>query len=157
AICNHLTCPTFEHSHAWERIAYDLGVGSVINLFFYWLVVRIPENVKHRRIRNSFWNQSTVFKEDYIATMLMVTDGSFEWGFHRQLLDQEKFKDYFQQEVAPGESRWDSLLNKMDEYSLSELRTNMEILRSEINFLLTSLEIRDEEDLEFYKRLSHAI
>lgn len=157
AVCVHIPCPTLVHSHAWEKIAYNLGIGSIISLFFYWLVVRLPENAKRRRIRNSFAEHFREFKEDTIATMLMVTDGTFEWGFHRELVDQKKFRDYFKQEVAPGQDRWDSLHNKMTDYHLDELLTHLEILRGEILFAMSAVEIDDKKVLEFLKRLSATI
>jgi hypothetical protein len=80
AICAHVRCPQIPNSHAWEKIAYDLSVGGLTSIFFYWLVVRIPENAKQRRIRNSFGRHFREFKEDAIATMLMVADGTFMWG-----------------------------------------------------------------------------
>lgn len=157
AVCIRVRCPVFEGSHAWEKIAYDLGIGSIVSLFFYWLVVRLPENAKRRRIRKSFIRHFREFKEDSIATMLMVTDGTFEWGFHRELVDQKKFRDYFKQQVAPGQDRWDSLHNKMTDYHLDELLTHLEILRDEILFAMTAVEIDDEKVLEFLKRLSATI
>jgi hypothetical protein len=157
AVCMRMPCSALAHSHAWEKIAYDLGIGSIVSLFFYWLVVRLPENAKRRRIRSSFEEHFREFKEDAIATMLMVTDNTFEWGFHRELVDQKKFRDYFKQEVAPGEDRWDSLHNKMTDYYLDELLTHLEILRDEILFVMTAIEIDDKKVLEFLKRLSATI
>jgi hypothetical protein len=157
ALCECVPCPKLAHSHAWERIAYDLGIGSIISLFFFWLVVRIPANAKRRRIRNSFIEHFREFKEDSIVTMLMVTNSTFEWGSHRELVDQKKFRDYFKQEVAPGEDRWDSLHNKMTEYYLDELLTHLEILRTEILFAMAAVDIDDKRVLEFLKRLSATI
>jgi hypothetical protein len=157
AVCTHVPCPTFAQSHAWEKVAYDLGVGSIVSLFFYWLVVRLPENAKRRRIRKSFAEHFREFKEDSIATMLMVTDGTFKWGDHRDLVDQEKFRSYFKQQVTPSEDRWDSLHNKMTDYYLDELLTHLEILRDEILFVMSAIEIDDEKVLEFLKRLSATI
>jgi hypothetical protein len=157
AVCTRVPCPTLAHSHALETIAYDLGIGSIISVFFYWLVVRLPENAKRRRIRNSFVEHFREFKEDAIATMLMVTDDTFAWGFHRELVDQNNFRDYFKQEVSPGEDRWDSLHNKMTDYYLDELLTHLEILRAEILFTMSAVEIDDKRVLEFLKRLSATI
>jgi hypothetical protein len=157
AVCVQMRCPTLAHSHAWERIAYDLSIGSIISLFFYWLVVRLPENVKRRRIRNSFARHFRQFKEDAIGTMLMVTDGTYLYGFQQELIDQKKFRDYFQQEVAPGEDRWDLLHNKMTDYALNELLTQLEVLRAEIMFTMSAVDIDDEKVLEFMKRFSAAI
>jgi len=155
--CAHMPCPALAYPHAWERIAYDLGIGSMTSLFFYWLVVRLPENVKRRRIRNSFARHFREFKEDAIATMLMVTDGTYTYGFHQELVDQKRFREYFQQQVGQGQDRWDSLHNKMTEYALDELLTQLEVLRAEIMFTMAAIDIEDEKVLEFMKRLSATI
>jgi hypothetical protein len=157
AVCAQMRCPTLAHSHEWEKISYDLGIGSIISLFFYWLVVRIPENVKRRRIRHSFARHFREFKEDAISTMLMVTDGTFSWGFHQELVDQKKFREYFQQQVGQGQDRWDSLHNKMTAYALNELLTQLEVLRAEIMYTMTVIDIDDEKVLEFMKRFSATI
>lgn len=156
-VCVQIRCATLAHSHAWEKIAYDLGIGSIVTLFFYWLVVRIPENVKRRRIRNSFARHFREFKEDAISTMLMVTDGTYTYGFHQELFDQTKFRDYFQQQVGQGQDRWDSLHNKMSDYALNELLTQLEVLRGEIMFTMGAIDIDDKRVLEFMKRLSATI
>lgn len=157
AICMRVPCPKLVHSDAWEKIAYDLGIGSIISLFFYWLVVRIPENAKRRRIRHSFARHFREFKEDAIATMLMVADGTFSWGFHQELVDQKRFREYFQETVAPGRDRWDEVHNKMTVYYLDELLTHLEILRAEVRFAMSVIDIEDNKVLEFLKRLSATI
>ena len=157
AVCWRVACPEFANAHAWEKIAYDLGIGSIVSLFFYWLVVRLPENAKRRRIRKSFAEHFREFKENSIASMLMVTDETFEWGFQRELVDQKKFREYFKQQVAPGQDRWDALHNKMTDYYLDELLTHLDILRGEILFAMSAIEIDDKRVLEFLKRLSATI
>ena len=129
----------------------------MVSLFFYWLVVRIPENVKRRRIRKSFTKHFLQFRENSIATMLMVVDRRFSWGFHQELLAQNRFREYFKEDVGQGQDRWDSLHNKMTGHALHELLTHLEILRNEILFVMSAVEIDDEKVLEFLKRLSATI
>ena len=157
ALCMQLPCPQFPHISAWEKIGYDLGIGSIVSLFFYWLVVRIPENAKRRRIRGSFAKHFREFKEDTIATILRVTDGTFDWGFHRELTDQKRFQEYFKQRVGEGQDRWDFWHNKMTEHDLDELLTHLKILRDEIRFTMSVIDIDDKNVLEFMKRLSATI
>ncbi len=87
----------------------------------------------------------------------MVSDGTFEWGFHRELTDQAKFKEYFEQPVGQGQDRWDAFQNKLDEYNLEALILKMEILRDEVTFALNNIDISDERPFVFLKRLSHAL
>jgi hypothetical protein len=130
ALCARVSCPHVANSHAWEKIAYDLGIGSIISLLFYWLVVRLVENTKRRRIRNSFALHFRQFKEDAIATILMVTDGTYEYGFHQELVDQKEFREYFKQKDEEGNERWYAFYNKMTEYYLKELLTCQSALNS---------------------------
>ena len=153
-MCAHITCPQVANSHAWEKIAYDLGIGSIISLLFYWLVVRLPENNKRRRIRNSFALHFRQFKEDTIATILGVTDGSYEYGFHQELVDQHRFREYFKQKDEEGNERWYAFYNKMTHANLQELRLHLEVLRSEILFTMAAVDIQDRQVLEFMKRFS---
>ena len=45
--------PTAIHAKAWNKILYDLGVGALISLSFYWLVVRLPDYQRRQRIKKS--------------------------------------------------------------------------------------------------------
>jgi hypothetical protein len=157
ALCSSVSCPSLPHAHAWQKIFYDLGVGSLISLIFYGLVVHLPEHQKRQRIKRSFEKHYRNFKEDCIAIMLMVADGTFEWGFHQTLVDQKKFKEYFHEKVSPSQDRWDAFHNKLDAYHLQSLITSMEILRGEIAFVLTSIEVSEDEPFEFLKRVSSII
>jgi hypothetical protein len=158
AFCSHIKiCPAITNAKAWNKILYDLSAGTLVSLLLYVLVVRIPDYQKRQRIKRSLTKQYENFREDCIAIMLMVSDGTFAWGFHRELIDQAKFKEYFKQPVGNGQDRWDAFLNKLDEYNLEALILKMEILRDEISFALKNVDIADEQPFEFMKRLSHAL
>jgi hypothetical protein len=44
AVCSHTGfCPTFAHAKAWYKVFYDLGIGALVSLAFYYLVVRLPD------------------------------------------------------------------------------------------------------------------
>ena len=89
--------------------------------------------------------------------MLMVADGTFTWGFHETLVDQDKFRDYFKQQISPDQDRWHAFLNNLDQYHLQQLSMHMEILRDEIAFVLNNIDIPNDQPFEFFKRLSRAI
>lgn len=77
ALFRRASFPERPHLQSWLKLLYDLGVGSLVSLFFYWLVVRIPEREKRNRIKRSFANHYREFKEDCIQVMLTVADGSW--------------------------------------------------------------------------------
>jgi hypothetical protein len=155
--CSHLRiCPAIANAKAWNKIVYDLAVGALVSVLLYFLVVRVPEYQKRQRIKRSLTKQYRNFREDCIAIMLMVSDGTFVWGFHEELIDQAKFRKYFEEKVSPSQDRWDAFQNKLDQYNLEGLITKIEILRDEITFALNNVEI-SEEPFVFLKRLSNTL
>jgi hypothetical protein len=62
--------------------------------------------------------------------MTMVADGPYLAGDADTLMEQDKFRAYFEEKVAPGLDRFDQFQNELDEYYLRELLTRMEILLS---------------------------
>jgi len=158
ALCARIgSCPVIANAKSWNKIFYDLAVGALVSLIFYGLVVRLPDYQKRRRIKRSLAHHYKNFREDCVAIMLMVADGTFEWGFHETLIEQEKFRKYFQEKISPSKDRWDAFQNKLDQHHLQELIMKTEILRDEISFVLNNIEIPDDRPFEFLKRLSAAI
>jgi len=154
-LCAKVPCPHLPHpSH---KIIYDLAIASIISLTFYGLVVRLPEYQKRQRIKRSFLGRYKRFKEDCIGVMLGVADGSFDPDLAEILVDQEKFRAYFKEKVSGTEERWPVFLINLDEPSLRELITLLEIFRDEILYVLASTDIPEDEPLEFLKRLAAAI
>jgi len=150
-------CPSIAHAKAWEKIAYDLAVAYLVSLLFYALVVRLPEYERRQRFKKSLERHYQSFREDCIEIMLLVADGTFTWGFQRTLMEQNKFRDYFKENVGQGQDRWNAFQNKLDKYYLQQLITKLEVLRDEINFVLNNVDIPSDEPFEFMKRLSAAI
>jgi hypothetical protein len=158
ALCAKISfCPTIANAKAWNKIFYDLAAGALVSLIFYVLIVRVPDYQKRRRFKRSFSHQYKNFREDCIGLMLSIADGTYEWGKQRELLDQKKFKEYFDEWVTRDQTRWHRFLNNLDEYNLRQIAKCMEIFRGEIQFILNNVEIHSEKPFEFLKRLSAAI
>jgi hypothetical protein len=158
ALCAKISfCPTIANPKAWNKIFYDLAAGALVSLIFYVLVVRIPDRQRRKRYKKSFTRQYKNFREDCIGILLGVADGTYEWGRQQELLEHEKFREYFDQWVTRDQTRWHRFLNNLDEYNLNELIRCMEIFQREIAFILNNVDISSEEPFEFLKRLSAAI
>jgi hypothetical protein len=145
------------NAKAWNKIFYDLAVGALVTLVFYLLVVRLPDYQRRQRLKRSLERHYKAFREDCIESMLLVADGSCSADVPETLIEQDKFRDYFTEKVAPDRERWDEFLNKLDDYYLRELLTRMEIFRDELTFVLNNTDIPKDEPFEFMKRLSNAI
>lgn len=149
--------PIVPNAKAIYKILYDLAVGALITLAFYALVVRLPDYQRRRRLKGSLERHYKAFREDCIQIMLLVADGSYSADLSENLIEQDKFRDYFKEKVTPDRSRWDEFLNNLNEHYLRELLTRMEILRDELAFVLNSTDIPKDKPFEFLKRLSAAI
>jgi hypothetical protein len=44
---------TFAHAKAWYKVIYDLGIGALVSLAFYLLVVRLPDYQRRQRLKRS--------------------------------------------------------------------------------------------------------
>jgi hypothetical protein len=150
-------CLVSRHASAWNKLFYDLAVGALVTLLFYLLVVRLPDYQRRRRLKISLARHYKMFREDCIQIMLLVADGIYMADLPETLMEQDKFRDYFEERVAPDKERWHEFQNKLDERYLRELLTCMEIFRDELAFVLNNTDIPKDEPFEFLKRLSAAI
>lgn len=158
AFCSRIqVCPTVPSAGAWNKIAYDLAVGAIVTLVFYWLVVRLPERQKRMRLRKSLAAQYRIFKEDCIATMLGTVGASYSIDFLKTLLDRKEFKAYFSEKVSSSQDRWDRFFNELDDYGVRDLIKQMAMLRDEIAFVLNNVDIPGEAPFAFLKRFDRAI
>jgi hypothetical protein len=148
---------TSAYPDAWNKVIYDLSLGSIVSLFFYWLIVRLPEHRKRARIKRSFKTQYAAFKQDCIEIFLMLADGSYESSVPETLLDQKSFRDYFKTPTGDGQDRWDRVANSLEGYYLQLLLNRMEAFREEIVFVLNNVDIEADAAFEFAKNFSKAI
>ncbi len=153
AICKGIGfCPAWEH-----KLIYDLGIGGLISLVFYGLLVRLPEFERRRRIKRRLRQQYRLFKKDCIATILGVVDGTYDPDLVDELLDQNKFRDYFKQKVSNSQEKWHVFLNEIRDHNLRELIVTMEIFRAEVLYVLNTTDVPNDEPFTFLKRLSAAM
>jgi hypothetical protein len=150
-------CSTFAYAKAWYKVFYDLGIGALVSLAFYYIVVRLPEYQRRQRLKRSLELHYRAFRLNCIEIMLAVADGGYTGGQAEALLDPEEFKKYFKQKVTPDKERWHEFMNNLNEFYLVRLQTLMEQLRDELMFVLNNTDIPKDEPFEFLKRLSAAM
>ena len=158
AVCvNTGLCPGYPHAKALHKLVYDLALGALITLFFYALVVRLPDYQRRQRLKRSLKRYYKAFREDCILIMLLIADCGYSEGAPEALLEQDRFREYFMKKIAPDRDRWHEFQNKLDESSLRELLTRMEIFRDEVAFILNNTDISNNEPFEFLRDLSAII
>lgn len=145
------------HVKAIYKALYDVGIGGLVSLLFYVLLVRVPENAKRRRIRRSLERQYRVFKEDCLYIMLGTVDRTIDPDKVDELIDQAAFRNYFKERLFPSQDRWHVFLDKLDEAGLLRILSAVDIFRDEISFALSAIDIPSEDAFDFFKRFSGAI
>ncbi|MER8591810.1 hypothetical protein NKH33_09425 [Mesorhizobium sp. M1182] len=156
-LCGFGVCPTSGHASAWNKLAYDTGVGVFLSLVFYWLLVRVPEMQKRKRLKKSLTTQYRMFKQDCLATMVGVTVGAFKMETVHQLMGQNEFRAFFNAQATQDQNRWDAFQNKIQPHNVSDLMIAMEVFRDEIGYVLNNVDIESDEAFDFFQRLLGAI
>lgn len=147
-------CAPSTHAAYWNKLFYDLGLACAVSIFFYWLLVRWPEHQRRMRTKRSFAIQYRAFKLGCIDIFLSLNKEGYAYGLEEELLDFTAFNAYFRADLGDRDTRWYRAHNNLDEYYLRALTDRMAMFREEISLVLGTIDIVDEETLDFFKRLS---
>ncbi len=143
----------FANAALWQDIRIlvnSILVSLMAAYVFFLLIVHLPGIRQRQVIRNNMRCQYRDFKTATIGHFLGITDGSYEFDRVEKLCDIRSFRDYF------DGNRWYAIANALnrDRLRLNEILVELAILRAEIAFVLTKIEIRDEQVLAFFKSMS---
>jgi hypothetical protein len=140
-----------------NQIAFDLSVGLLAGVFMYYLVVRVPEQTKRRRLRTNLVETYRSFKKDSIAVYLGCFMPSYPAELPETLSKQAEFRKFFSEPHVPDQDRWHAVANGLNEYRLKSLVVELEILMQEIHFTLSAIDVQDHRAFQFLKHLSKII
>ncbi len=139
--------------HYGNTILFNLSVGTLVSIFLWWLLVGLPQQKTRRILRRNLQTHYGYFKEEGVRILLRSMDEDYDYELTDELLDHEKFKNYFKE----GESRrWYAAMNGLqrDESRIEDLLVEMEILSQEVSYVLSNVEVDDEQVHAFFKRLT---
>ena len=140
-----------------NQIVFDITVGLIVSLFIYVLVVRLPEHSKRKRVQRNLKRQYESFKEDCIQIFLWAIQHPADSELIEKLKDREHFKQFFHEKVSEHQTRWDAVLNGLDEYKFKSLILELEILMHEVQFTLNAIDVAHPEAFAFLKRLTQVL
>lgn len=144
------------------NLCNDIAINVLAAYCFYLLISQLFERRRRKIIKANLQKQYRQFKESVIGHFLGALSGSYSPEHVEQLCELSAFRDYFYPEAAVKKResvRWYDVLNKVqsDEYLQHELLVELSILRDEVSFVLSTIEIHDEKIFEFFKRLQRII
>lgn len=140
-----------------KQITFDMSVGVLASVFMYYLVVRVPECSRRRRIRESLKLTYSACKEACTSVYLGCFMRSYPGTLPRELCEMNRFREFFKEEHTHGQTKWDAVANGLTEDRLKELVVELEILMNEIHFTLSAVDVQDPEAFRFLKTLSRAL
>lgn len=138
--------------HFGNTILFNLSVGLLVSVFFWWLFVGIPQAQKRKMLRANLQRYYGYFKEEVVHILLSASGEAYDSNLPEQLLDHEKFKAYFKTE---GSRHWYAALNGLQHQQgqINDLLVEMELLGQEISYVLNNIDIENENAHAFFKRL----
>lgn len=148
--------PLLYKLHNGNSIVFTLSSGYLVSLFFWFIVVYVP-NIQHRRvIKNNLSNYYNNFKEDTIQILLWGSIGTHDSNLPKELCDFRKFRDFFKQDQS---KHWYAVLNKLEDDNtlLNDLIVELDMLANEVSYALNNINFTDPKIHSFFKRLSENV
>lgn len=129
---------------AYNNAILNLSSGYAISVLFYALIVYLPEHFKRKRIRNYALIAYSNFRES-VLTQILFASGKSVGEELEELLDPEKFDEYWRYDETGSGMRYYEFLNGLNDYFAGKIAFELEILRDEIQFILNAVDVDDEE------------
>lgn len=148
--------PYFLALHNGNAIVFNLSVGYLVSLFFWFLVVYLPERTRRQILRNNLSLHYQDFRERTIQSLLWAAIGTHDSRLPKELCDHRKFKEFFGED---NKKHWYAALNGLqgDKNRVDELLLELELFAGEVSYVLNNVYIQDPKVHSFFKRLSEHI
>lgn len=142
--------------HNGNSIVFNLSVGYLVSLFFWLLVVYLPDRTRRQILRDNLSRRYQDFRESTIQTLLWASIGAHDSRLPNELCDHRKFKEFFDED---NKKHWYAALNGLqgDKDRVDELLLELELFAGEVSYVLNNVHIQDPKVHSFFKRLSENI
>lgn len=154
-ICDGIGCFRSDHSAFWNKIFYDLAVGTLLSVIFYVLLVRLPSASKNRRLRYRLTRHYEAMKREIVTRLLFSTTGSADFDSVKQLAsDPVLFRGHFYEH---DRARWYVAMNKFSEpdaHHFEYVKLAIQDFKTEVDFTIDQAEIAEDEIFHKLKGIS---
>lgn len=142
--------------HNGNSIVFNLSVGYLVTLFFWLLVVYLPERSRRLLLRDNLSRRYQDFRESTIQILLWASIGTHNSDLPKELCDHRKFREFFDEN---GKELRYAALNELqgNKDRVDELLLELELFASEVSYVLNNVNIQDPKVHSFFKRLSENI
>ncbi len=126
----------------------------LISIWFYFLVVWLPEKKNKKRVKSNFISQYTEFKRYLIMHIVDACREPYKDELIRNLMEPRAFKDYFKEKVTSDQKRWDVFVNNLDKDLLVGILYEFEAFKEATSYLLGNVQVDDDEVFSFLHRIN---
>jgi hypothetical protein len=142
-----------EALHNGNTIFFKLSAGILVSIFFWFIVVYVPERKRKKILKHNLAVHYQNFKEDTIQILLLASGSTHDSKKPKELCDYRKFKDFF---LENKNEKWYAALNGLqaNEGYLNDILVEIEILTNEVAYVLNNVRMEEEKVYSFFKRLS---
>lgn len=144
----------FQQFKLGNEIVFNLSCGMLISIWFYFLVILLPEKKNKRRVKNHFISQYREFKRHLIMHIVNACRETYKADLLSNLMEPQVFKDYFKEKVAADQDRWHVFLNNLDKGLLADILNEFEAFKEATSYLLGNVQVDDEEVFSFLQRIN---
>ncbi len=160
ALCFRLSACFYSPNAAfWNSLMYEIGLGVAVSVGFYWLLVKVPEISKRKRLRDYLFASYKAFRRDATYQFLFASGyGPVDPDLVEELLPQRAFREHFKQPSTKVHGdRWHDVANGLEPHHRRDLFVIMSILRDDVLYVLNNTDIADQKSFDFLHRLTKAI
>ncbi len=152
-----LTHNTWEEFH---RITSTFLPGVIISIFFYYLVVNIPERRRHFIIKSNLHKMYVIIKRDILVEIICASRKGGIQGITNDsdTIDSLMTVDGFRSVFAGGneaDEGWYAFQNGLgkDGMEFKEIISNLQLLSKQIDFVLQNYKMLSSQELNILKLL----
>lgn len=135
-----------------NTIGFNLCIGFLTSVFFWWLVVYRPDVQRRRLLRASLTSRYRDFKHNTIQQIVWCCGMSLATDEIDALRNQQQFQKEFH-------GRWDDVANALqgEPDRLKAILLELELLSQEMQYVLNNLPVQDVQVHGMFKRLSEHV
>ncbi|MCE7518708.1 hypothetical protein LZG37_11225 [Halomonas titanicae] len=143
----------FEKFKVGNEIVFNVSCGMLVSIWFYFLVVYMPDRFRKNRIKRNFISQYREFRKQVVVHILNDSKEPYSNSFLDVLMDVKEFKVFFHKRIKEDQNRWYIFRSNVTNESLGDILLEFEAFQDAITILLINVDIQDEEVFSFLHRI----
>ena len=140
-------------------LLFSWSTGVFVSLIFFILLVELPKRDRRKRIKRNLASQYHSFKLACIDEFLILSH-SQDYKNREALLDFKEFQRHFNAESAEHRSRWDAVVNGLNDEnsaSLQDVIFQIRMLNEEVIYARNAIDIIDQKINKRITSFSHSL